>query len=711
MKSTIYSLSPRLSSIIILILAIPFHTNACGPYPPIIPTPNFFTSNWDGLLSDLDKQENLRLWQKLTSEKIPLGDIEQAVYKDSKEKFIGIFYGYRQVYTKNLFYIYLRNTNDFELIGFLLTAKGLEERRKEINSPWYYPSSRSYDTAEAGDFQYIIDRCNEYNGNRIKDRYALQAVRALFASRQYDKCIRYFEDNFREFPDSNLFKRMAMSYVAGCWSRLGDTNRANELFAKTGDFYSIKSENPVEFMAERNPDSPELMSYIQSCYHDSTKFCSIRPVAEKVLRQKKAKNIGDWEFALAYMYGEFYADYTKASQHISKALQHKFSSDDLRDHAYAYRIKIDAENGDYSSLLSNMRWFESKIDMLSSNANEWNRMMQSIVYASLVPELWNRKDYTTAILLCGYADNLLYAKQYHDEITLDFTCDSYKSQTIGEMRKSERYWNHLDYSSLSFQLMGSLSSDQLITVKHQMDSGNALFIHLKKYARTDPDYFNELIGTLALREENYQRATTYLASVSDEYLRTMNIYKEGCLNREPFYAYPSRWIKNDYGEWEARTIKKSLPNLQMVKYNFAKRMLELQDQMNLEKTADERGMARLKYAIGRRNSFEECWALTQYWRGEYMGLFEPSIDYWPDDGFVKGYDNILYDYKKTVGHEKTEAIYKNEVKKALDMLQTDEVKAEAEYILGNLATIVKRYGNTTVAQHIKTSCDNWREWL
>ena len=132
MKSITYYPSLRLSSIIILILTVSFHANACGPFPPIIPTPNFFTSNRDGLLCDFDKQENLRLWQKLTSEKIPLKDIEQAIYKDSKEKVVcDIFYGYRQVGTKNLFYIYLRNTNDSELINFLLAAKDLEERRKK----------------------------------------------------------------------------------------------------------------------------------------------------------------------------------------------------------------------------------------------------------------------------------------------------------------------------------------------------------------------------------------------------------------------------------------------------------------------------------------------------------------------------------------------------------------------------------------------------
>lgn len=140
-------------------------------------------------------------------------------------------------------------------------------------------------------------------------------------------------------------------------------------------------------------------------------------------------------------------------------------------------------------------------------------------------------------------------------------------------------------------------------------------------------------------------------------------------------------------------------------------MLELQNQMKYGKTADERGMARLRYAIGRRNSFEECWAITQYWRGEYVGLFEPRLDYWPNYQIVKNYDKILYDYTKTIGSEITEGIYEAEIKKAMAIIQSNEVKAEAEYILGNLKTVVKHYSNTVAAQHIKTSCDNWQEWL
>ena len=714
MKSTEFSLIRKLSSAVVIVLATFSHVHACGPFPPIIPTPNFFTSNWNGLLTkDFYKQENLRLWQKLTSEKIPLDDIEQVVYKDDRSIINDIIWGYddRSTRTDNLFYIYLQNTKDLELADFLSTAKDLEERRNEINSPWYYPSSRdsSYVT---GDFQDIIDKCKGYDGTRIKDRYALQTVRALFASRNYDECVEYFKKAFQKIPDENLFKRMALGYVAGCWYRLGNADAANECFAQSGDFYSIKSSNPVAFMAERNPDNPELLSYNQKVSNDSAKFCAIRPVAESVLRKKKVKSRGDWEFALAYMYGEFYSDSRQASQYIRQALQHPFSSDDLRDHARAYRMKIDAENGNNSLLLSDLKWMESKIDLLSPDAVEWNRMMQNIIYINLVPKLWDKKDYTTAILLCGYADNLLNTKQRHIEVGADYTYTFWEratqTQTLEEMRKSERFWNTHDYGSLSFQLMGSLSSDRLIDVKRGIASGNKLFAHLKKYARYDSDYLNELIGTLALREENYQRAVRYFADVSDEYLQSMNIYKDGYLKRDPFCVYPSRWFNDGEWEWETKTADKLLQDSRRIKYKFAVRMLELYNQMKYGETADIRGMARLKYAIGRRNSFEECWALTQYWRG-YVGKFEPMLQYW--DGNYDRYDNILYDYSETDEHTKVEELYQAEIKQALAMMQSDESKAEAEYMLGNLRTIVKHYGNTTTAQRIKTSCDNWRSWL
>ena len=67
------------------------------------------------------------MWQKLTSERIPLNDIEQAVYKDNSDTVNDIMFSYDEsVSTDNLFYIYRKNTHDSELADFLSTAKELE---------------------------------------------------------------------------------------------------------------------------------------------------------------------------------------------------------------------------------------------------------------------------------------------------------------------------------------------------------------------------------------------------------------------------------------------------------------------------------------------------------------------------------------------------------------------------------------------------------
>ena len=114
----------------------------------------------------------------------------------------------------------------------------------------------------------------------------------------------------------------------------------------------------------------------------------------------------------------------------------------------------------------------------------------------------------------------------------------------------------------------------------------------------------------------------------EEYIATLNIYKQGYLNKNPFSYSPGHWHDFD-------TIASGLK----AKYQFACRMRHYQKQMQHGKSADERGMARLKYAIGRRNSLEVCWALTQYWRGPATSLFMPSYSDFGCD-FLEGFPEL-----------------------------------------------------------------------
>ncbi|MCH5346122.1 MAG: hypothetical protein J1E63_03375 [Muribaculaceae bacterium] len=718
MNSTIFLRSIRLISIIAFLGLGASRADACGPYNPIIPTPNFFFTDATVGRVDSDRRENLGLWQQLTSDQIPLADIEQAVYKDPLDTYQANIYDRRPV--SNLFYAYLRNSNDDELIEFLSFAKSLEEKRAEMASPWYYPSSK--DRKEEKEwFKNFIETARNYKGTRLKDRYALQAVRAYFAEGELDSCINYYEKAFVDFPDSNLFKRMAAGYAAGCLERKGNQDAAIELYATAGDFGAIAAmPKGLEYMARANPDSPELMEYIAHASGDTAAFMAIEPVALNVLKDGKTTHPADWEFILAFINGEYKNDYKTAATHIYRAMEGRFSRDAFADYARAYRAKVDAANGNTTSLLDDLKWFETKINLTDPGAKEWNRRMQNIVFINWIPTLWKKGDYATAILLCGYADNLLNTQKkfYCEDFDRNYEYNPNQpnqSQTLAQMRASTRYRNTVDYSNLAFQLMGSLNAEQLIAAKKQISQNTPLYSLLRQRARIDDPYWDELIGTLALREENYDLAMEYLGRVPNMYQWTMNIYKEKDLNRDPFKAYPSRWEKHKYDghtwESESRSYRAPLATMDNAKYNFAKQMAQYKQQMTDGKTADERGLARLKYAIGRRNSFEECWALTQYWRGYTDYRFTPQLQYWNNNDDATRLYDFLYDYETKVGHKTIWAKYNKEERAALKMLQTPEARAEAQYLLGNLATVIKKYPDTPTAAMIKTSCDNWRSWL
>lgn len=649
-----------------------FGTMACGPFVELIPTPEFFAlSRPEKPMADFEREENIRLWQAQTSEQIPAADIEQAVYCDGR----AVFYArslFDDLTTDNLFYRYLRTTSDREIADFLIAAKELEGLRANMRSPWYYPESHDSGLAPDG-LDRILDRSRSHSDSRLADRYALQATRALFAAGRYGECIEFCDSAFADIDDSNLMKRMALRYAAGCRSRLGETLRADTMFALTGDVNSIARHDPAKLMSELNPGAPQFMEYVRAHASDRDFMRSMMPIARRLTDDRRVAHKGDWHFLMAYVDNKFIGNPARARSEIDLALQQSFSSAELRDLARAYRMKLDAAAGNADSLLDDLRWLETMTDAPGPDRGEWIRRCRNIIYEDWIPRLWPRGDYATAIMLCAYADS--------------FTSDL--------------------YGTLSFQMMGSLTSERLATTRDLMDRHSPLFDFLRRKSPYGNDHFNELIATLALREENYPRAIAYLQKVSDSYLESMKINRDGYLGRDPFRPYRPR-----INDWQASPHSgRQAPD---AKLKFARRMLDYKREMSSGRTTDDRAMARLMYAIGRRNSFEECWALTQYWRGDgraAVGIFAPALDYWCDDDFSARNYGFLYDYLSAGGMEATEELYRREVNAALASFASPEAKARAHYLLGNLKTIVKHYGNTPTARHVKSSCDNWESWL
>ena len=147
-----------------------------------------------------ERKENCRLWQKLSSEEIPLEDIEKVVYKYTLDQMKDMM----TVKDPNAFASWIRKNNDMEIYEFLKLAKICERTRGLMNDPWYYPSKND------GTFMSLIEieeKAKEYSGSRLKDRYALQAVRAMFSAKRYKECIEYWE-GIKDCLPEGLIKNM-----------------------------------------------------------------------------------------------------------------------------------------------------------------------------------------------------------------------------------------------------------------------------------------------------------------------------------------------------------------------------------------------------------------------------------------------------------------------------------------------------------------------
>ncbi len=664
---------------------------ACGPFNPEIPRGDYIARYDYEPAPNTDRKENLLLWQRQTSADIPLADIEQVVYRDSRKTFHDRTNPDSAATAGNKMYAYLR-TSDPEAVRFLELAKGVEEARfdEERNSPWYYPSSRDIYECHP-DLDVYLQEALNYKGEKFRERYALQACRALFSMGKFKECSEYYDSIFADVADSSLMKRMSAAYAGGALIHSGDTARAIAPMVLAGDvdvLINYAKRNYMEKVFDAAPNAPEILDYLcNSAARDSARMARTLPLAFKALNHRDVTHKGDWAFYIAYFYNHFAHNRSQAANYMALAMQRPFSSKTVENSARAYKLKVDNTVNSPAAMLQALRWFMEEGDRYT---------MQNVVYADWIPRLWERGDYATAILLANYADSFgPYSREGED----------YREEEVSPY--------DVDRGALAFQLMYSLNSDQLAAARKKMLASTPLNDFLRQGNFQDPNFFNELLGTLALREGNYARAVDYLLQVSIDYQRDMRVFRKGYLGANPFEYYPERWDRSDYDDWSYTYEKSAAPtptrSVVNAKLFFARQMVDYQKRMHSASNADERGHARLMFALGRRNSFEQCWALTQYSRGFIEWQFIPRQTYAEDDPTAKKHKFLYaYDYDKAM---KVEETFRREVNAAIASMTTDEARAEAHYLLQNLKTIAKRYPKTALAARLRTSCDNYSSWL
>lgn len=102
----------------------------------------------------------------------------------------------------------------------------------------------------------------------------------------------------------------------------------------------------------------------------------------------------------------------------------------------------------------------------------------------------------------------------------------------------------------------------------------------------------------------------YLLKVAPDYFLRTNVFKDGYLNRDPFRVEHARW--NHGGD---------------AKLFFARRMNRLEQDIATTADPNQKAMLMIDFGIGLRNSFDYCWALTQYVRGWVSGGYLSDWEY------------------------------------------------------------------------------------
>jgi hypothetical protein len=267
-----------------------------------------------------------------------------------------------------------------------------------------------------------------------------------------------------------------------------------------------------------------------------------------------------------------------------------------------------------------------------------------------------------ALLLANYADNRLMMAVNQIEIYGE------EGQTcfigLDEYRKSPKYFNSFDFSNHYFRMLDTAPLNYLIQYESLLKSpSTAIERFLQTRSFVDDDYLMDIIGTRYIREMKYRKACEYLIQVHNGYQERLNT---------------SAYMFFDPFEIKTHNVKTS----SAYKFDFAWKMFNYEDFVQNETDEDIKGEALIKMGLGIRSSFMSCWALTHYSKSEYNPWFEDKYTL----------DKIAY--------------ANSLMEQGLAILKDPELAARYHQSLCQWRTAVEKFPETSVAEEIRTSCDN-----
>ena len=688
----------------ISLMIVPLVADACWhPWTLYNSTSLFRLDNFKSVNKNI-KETNCRHWQSLTHRDIPLEDIEYVVYTMPLAEYEA-FYAMAVYYEDNAFAQWIKR-NDPEIMDFLLLAKRNEHMRFQYSSKWYYPTMK---VGGPVSLEEIVEQSLGSQSVRLRDRYLLQAVRALTTLKRYDECLELWDREISLLPKDNFMRRLCYEYIAGAYYHTGDVERAMLMFASYGDtgsmYYIAKQQDmdltTVDIIRYSYLSGAPLSKFsrdIRKMIVDAETFpvvyefgdkpvvtdeiLAIRDLAIEAGGNLSCADRAQWLYIAAYIYMQ-QGNYAQAKALLSRA-EKAPASDYMKESIKVLSIYLDALTATYNAayeerLFEQIKWFEERVrlDFNSDDydycmwhdfsENYWYSSMTRILSYTVAPRYLEMGNPARALQLMNFADYL----PYKYVTSIDYYVDNdygywWTSSNIEEYRRERGTFNRIDYSTWFFNTINKQTPDAAIAyVERALNPISEFDRYLNDVGYTSPDFLYDIVGTLCLRHMRYQEAERYFSLVSLDYQYMLNV----TLKRDPFDALcPEGDRILDF------------------RYRFATTMASLERGIEATTDINRRASLLVKFGIGMGNSVTTCWPLTYYgcscnddWRGDSVAL-------------------ALHN----------RAIIS--INEALSAFTDDELKAEALYALGRHYTVVSNYGYTKKAEFVRRHCDNFYDY-
>ena len=702
---------------------------ACGPFERNYLTKDYYVfracgkdmtgSGWT--LAKERSKANCKAWADLTSSDIPLDDIYEVVYDwtiDSVEDIRDAIDSFWPSRLSNRFAKWLVRHKDYETLDFLYVAKSCEKIRAKQNTLWYYPvDGDDYNT----NLEKVIEKAKAYKGKRLRDRYDLQAIRALFSQQQYGECVNYWLQHQGDFSEG-VIKDMAVEYIVGAYIRLKQEERAVKLNMENGNPHSaaicgMDKKNRFEKVYRWNPDDGWLIAEVQHLIHDleggwwgysdyvMKGYQRIYNQVLNICEDKVCQDMAPWYYTRAFLAYSL-NKYDDANTYIVKTEQ-VAKDRDLLDVTRVLKILVrtritsryDLDFENY--LFKELKWLDKMIvenldketrSIITENGISnhicgysqyyWSDVLRRILITDVVP-LCIRSDYKErALAYLNYADNRIFGlvnqvrDGYWKPAASDEKEDSYVEKIVSweAYRSDKDMFNRYDYSNDFFINLDSLGVEPIQHLAERLEHPqNELDRFLAKRSYSDTQFLYDIIGTKLIASMKYKEAVGYLSKVSADFNRSRNVFEYCTI--DPF------------------TEKKLVERDAFYKLNFAKEMVSLEERIAVANDVNMKASLMLTYARGLQNSIgRKSWLLTSYYRGSFLCY------------------PFYSDYQKNM-MQQIEERSMSMIDEALAMYTDRKMAAQACYDMKKFKTAATKYPETDVARFIVGHCDRLNDYI